>query len=114
VVSLRFFLLRDVPEKEQPFLQVGFITPKRLGKAPVRNKLRRQMREAFRSYRPQLLENYHTDPSIPLYGIRACFIAKRAPLQYDEVLKNMGGLLERMLLEAFSPIPQTQLNGPIK
>lgn len=95
-------------------MQVGFITPKRLGKAPVRNKLRRQMREAFRSYRPQLLEKYHADPSIPLYGIRACFIAKRAPLLYDEVSKNMGGLMERMLTEAYSAMTQPQLKAPNK
>jgi ribonuclease P protein component len=52
-VSNRWFTLNFLPRAAAPPGETGhvaFLTPKRLGSAPVRNKLRRRMREIYRRH----------------------------------------------------------------
>jgi len=79
------FLSRDaIPPGETG--SVAFLTPKRLGAATVRNRLRRRMREI---YRRELASAQETAYLI--------WIA-RSPaveLSFEELRKCMGGLLKR-------------------
>ena len=40
-------------------IKVGFAVTKKIGKAVVRNKIRRQLREVVRKYLPNLKQNYN-------------------------------------------------------
>ncbi len=46
-----YCLVSTIPETP---IRAGFLSPKRLGKAVQRNRLRRQMRELFRQYRAKM------------------------------------------------------------
>jgi ribonuclease P protein component len=61
----------------------GFVTPKRLGKATIRNRVRRLMREAIRSLQARFLTGY--DVSI---------VARQSIVgqPYDEVLRSLSEL----------------------
>ena len=52
VLANRLLVLRSVPN-ELPHNRYGFVTSKRLGKAVVRNRVRRRLRESVRSLAAQ-------------------------------------------------------------
>lgn len=74
--------------------QVAFVAPKRLGHAVLRNRIKRQMREAFRLH--QHLFYGETAPSTPpSIGVHALFIAQKAPLESKQIESEMITLLEQ-------------------
>ncbi len=50
----RFFVLALLRDEALPDFRFGLITGRRLGKAVVRNRLRRQMREIIRAHRTEI------------------------------------------------------------
>ncbi len=68
-------------------IKVGFVTGKKVGKSVVRNKVKRRMREAFRTLIPRVKEGYSY-----------IFVAKApiAEMDYHEILLTM----ERILVKA--------------
>ena len=88
---LTLIVLGDAPEK--PFPDTGeaaFLTPKRLGDASLRNRLRRRLREAYRRHRPELL---------PAAGTRLIWLAKSpaTALDFAELVTHMKDLHTRSL-----------------
>ena len=79
-------LLVNYGENGQSHNRYGFITPKRLGSAVVRNRVRRRLREAVRACHPQLRQGYDI-----------VFVARAALAQqpYSEVLRHVTNLLEQ-------------------
>jgi ribonuclease P protein component len=79
-------LLINYGENGQSHNRYGFITPKRLGSAVVRNRVRRRLREAVRACHPQLRQGYDI-----------VFVARAALAQqpYSEVLRHVTNLLEQ-------------------
>ena len=77
------FLVQDAARPDSA--QVAFLTPKRLGPAVVRNRLRRRMREIYRR---------HLDPP---QGVYLVWIARPPALDlpFEELKKNMAELLRR-------------------
>lgn len=79
-------LLINVGENGEGHNRYGFVTPKRLGTAVVRNRTRRLLREAVRYYHPQLHQGYDV-----------VFVAKAKLAQqpYAEVLRHVAWLFEQ-------------------
>jgi ribonuclease P protein component len=50
----RALLLGVLPQKEEKFFRVGFVTSKRIGGAVVRNRVRRRLRDIVRTQQPRL------------------------------------------------------------
>lgn len=71
----------------------GFVVSKRLGKAVVRNRLRRVMREAMRSIHPQLQQGY----DVVLIARPPCLSLSYHELRQAliEVMQRAGFLLEK-------------------
>jgi len=89
-VSNRYMALNFLPHaavKPGETGTVAFLTPKRLGAATVRNKLRRQMREIYRRHLAQPAE---TDYLV--------WVARPPVLElpFEELKKCMGALRERI------------------
>lgn len=83
------FLSRDARKPREPAGETGtvaFLTPKRLGAATVRNKLRRRMREIYRR-----------NLALPAEGSYLVWIARPAALElpFEELKKCMTALLSR-------------------
>jgi ribonuclease P protein component len=88
-VSNRWMALNFIPRdavKAGETGTVAFLTPKRLGSATVRNKLRRQMREIYRRYVAQ--------PDETAYLV---WVARPPVLElpFEELKKCMAALLRR-------------------
>jgi ribonuclease P protein component len=79
-------LLINVGENGEPHNRYGFVTPKRLGSAVVRNRVRRLLREAVRAQHPHLCQGYDV-----------VFVAKAKLVQqpYSEVLRHVTWLFEQ-------------------
>jgi len=91
-VSNRYLALNFLPHdavKSGETGTVAFLTPKRLGTAPVRNKLRRRMREIYRRHLAQ--------PSEKAYLV---WVARPPALElpFEELTKCMAALLKRRTL----------------
>ena len=87
-LHLKFVLLDQQPSE----FRVAFITPKRLGKAVVRNKARRRMREAFRLNQHSFVtvfDLFHT-------GVHCALISKKASLSFQEYVSDINALSEKM------------------
>ena len=80
------FLSRDVVDSSETGT-VAFLTPKRLGAATVRNKLRRRMREIYRRNLAQKSESTYL-----------IWIARPPALElpFEELKKCMAALLKRL------------------
>ena len=84
------FISRDAVKSGEPAGETGtvaFLTPKRLGPATVRNKLRRRMREIYRRHLAQ--------PSEIVYLV---WVARPPALElpFEELKKCMTALCERI------------------
>jgi ribonuclease P protein component len=56
--STKLFVLNYSPTK-LPTFKVGFSVSKKIGNAVIRNKVKRKMREAFRSFSNEVSEQYN-------------------------------------------------------
>ncbi len=85
-VSDRHLVLYYLPEEETKF---GISVSKRLGKAHVRNKLKRRVKEGFRLILPEIRK-----------GGQVVFIVRRGSVSctFWELCKSMRSLLKRMKL----------------
>ena len=86
---LTLIVLGDAPDR--PFPDPGeaaFLTPKRLGDATLRNRIRRRLREAYRRHRSELL---------PAPGTRLIWLAKgpATALDFAELVTRMKDLHAR-------------------
>lgn len=87
VLSLRYIH----SESTQPIYQMGFITKKKLGKAVLRNLLRRKMRASFRLHQHLLEPILQKNQTVQAL----CFI-KTANATYQEIYDEMPHLLKQM------------------
>ncbi|MEX2478166.1 MAG: ribonuclease P protein component [Gracilimonas sp.] len=98
-VSLRYTTSSNADEN----LLVGFLAPKKIGKAVQRIKTKRLLREAYRL-------NQHIITELPItdeIGLHYVFMAKRANLTFETVQDEVIFLMEQMrdrLLSKKSPI----------
>jgi len=83
-ISNRFLVLYYLPEPSG--IRMGVSVPARLGKATVRNKLRRQVKEAFRPFLPGSLPGQFV------------FIVRRAAstASFQDIAEAIKGLVKRM------------------
>lgn len=83
--STKFITLNYVPSK-LPQFKVGFSVSKKIGKAVVRNKVKRRMREAVRSFQ-HLIKNEYNYIFVARVGIETT--------NYDEIKQNILYCLEK-------------------
>lgn len=83
-VSNRFLVLYYLPDPSG--IKMGVSVPARLGKAVVRNRLRRQVKEAFRRFPPEAPSGQFV------------FIVRRGSLaaSFQDIAAAMKGLVKRM------------------
>lgn len=97
-VNLRY---TTYPNADKEIL-VGFIAPKKIGKAVQRTKTKRLLREAYRL-------NQHIITELPItaeIGLHYAFMAKRADLTFETVHNEVISLLKQLrdrLLSKNSP-----------
>lgn len=87
-VDLRYLL----EPNENGGCRAGFITGKRLGKAVLRNKIRRQLREAYR------LQSHLIGHLCQISGqqLQLIFIARTADVSYQEIFGEVSHLLSAL------------------
>lgn len=88
-VSLRFYLCRN---RETPDCKMAFIVPKRLGKAVRRNRVKRQVKEAYR------LNQYIIIDEVVAAGciFHGALTAKTINAEYKVIKLNIVDLLKRV------------------
>ncbi|MGM0587439.1 MAG: ribonuclease P protein component [Bacteroidota bacterium] len=82
------FRFRVYPDRSEGCL-VGFIVRTSLGKAAKRNRLKRQLREAYRMHQHLLGELFDHGS----FGLHGAFLAKRLPIDSQTVQQEVRGLL---------------------
>ncbi len=71
---------------------VGFIAKKSLGKAARRNRLKRIMREVYRTHQHLLSDLFATNS----FGFHGAFMAQKSTLSYDTVREQMISLMNEI------------------
>jgi ribonuclease P protein component len=114
-LHLRYRILDPDAERK-----VAFITPKRIGGAVVRNRVRRRMRECYRTNKDKLfpaLHQYVCSRSMPdtitddqgatpekgaraLPGIHVAFLAQTDRADYGELEQDMRALMRQFVKKA--------------
>jgi len=89
------FLYRELTEAAPNSACVGFISPKRLGSAPLRNRARRRVREAYRINRATFIADLSNMQVIP--QLQGVFIIKNADLAFEQVLHQTQSLLDQCI-----------------
>lgn len=87
-LHLKFVLLAEDPTE----FHIAFITPKRLGKAVIRNKARRRMREAFRLQQAEFTSVF----SDRYQGVHCALICKNATTSYNDFHSDISLLRNKM------------------
>ncbi|MEO1713353.1 MAG: ribonuclease P protein component [Bacteroidota bacterium] len=85
---------REVEDAESP-VQIAVTVPKRaFGKAVLRNRLKRRMREAYRLQKSRLLDHYQpTDRQLAILFI----YTGRQEIPYQNIERSMKNLLKRLV-----------------
>jgi ribonuclease P protein component len=82
----RLLILGAIKEKDEKSFRAGFITPKHIGGAVVRNRVRRRLREIVRAAQPQLR------PGLWIVVVARAFAARAT---YQELRDEWLRLAER-------------------
>lgn len=98
-LSLRYRLLTGLtPVKSKGVhIKMAFLSPKRLGKAPVRNRYRRQLREAYRLARPTFIQSIHDLGFDSALDIEAALLIKRPFSSYSDLCHHLDLLLNEFV-----------------
>lgn len=87
-VDLRFRIYDD-PEEQ---CLIGFIAKKKLGKAVKRNRIKRQMREAYRINQHQLTGLFESGK----FGLHGVFMATSIEMDFNTVEDDIVYLMKRL------------------
>lgn len=89
------FLYEQNPASGAYEVQIAFISPKKLGDAPLRNRARRRLKEVYRKQRNTFEAKLRKSTfSLPFKG---SLILKRADLSVEEMQSQLDSLLEASL-----------------
>lgn len=71
---------------------IGFIVMKRLGKASDRNRIKRLIREVYRTNQHQLTDLFNKR----IFGLHGVFMARHTNVTYQSIQTDMVQMLEKM------------------
>ncbi|ASS73553.1 ribonuclease P protein component [Tumebacillus algifaecis] len=83
----RYLVIYFLKNRNSDTFRVGFSVSKKVGKAVTRNRVKRLLREAFRSSRDQIKE---------AYDLVVIARPSAAELEYENVVQNVHHLLRNM------------------
>ncbi len=89
--SASIFLRYRIAESNSPELKIAFISPKKIGSAVKRNRIKRLMRESFR-LNQELLEPMLNAPVLLHVGL----IARSSDIDFDTIQKDVVTLLSKL------------------